>query len=150
MWYCAAWSGLRRSSDGGDRWVWSNGGTMISRSKQRKFTPVPGISHVVARDLNLVLLGEKPASIRLVNEYHFICLAIIKPDEVPNSAAVNSTTGSRWWMTHCTDVLYTLMDWFRMDLINSNIFSVRIMVFWHTTQRHIPDTVITAFVAVKT
>jgi hypothetical protein len=36
MWYCAAWSGLSHSSQGGNRWVRSNGGMMVSWRKRYK------------------------------------------------------------------------------------------------------------------
>lgn len=61
---------------------------MISRGKQGKFSPVPGIPYVVARDLNLTLLGEKPVSnglnyaMVLLRRSHCICSVIIKPGEV--------------------------------------------------------------------
>jgi hypothetical protein len=36
MWWCAAWSQLSYISGGGDKWIWGNGGMMISRGKLQK------------------------------------------------------------------------------------------------------------------
>jgi hypothetical protein len=35
LWQCATWSGLSHTSWGDDRWVWSNGGMMLTVGKRR-------------------------------------------------------------------------------------------------------------------